>query len=402
MQKIKIQGSNDKIYDVEVDGSTYDCKCSGAKKTKCAHAVKAMDFFNNKFQGHIDLLLSAFHKEVRRCDYHKGMTWAYIIKKFCSDEDVKDLYLSICIEDTRNFHLYNCILNKWKELGQIKIAEMLLTSKKSWMIKSDINPALKMIEGYLLQAGPNVFVEDKIRRTLMNSESLAEWYACVFSIFMSNDRKPLALAFVDSLKNRMASSSRIPNRQEIKFLMSVKMGFHEMLSICELANKVWDMDMMSYFPIKEEYVKPNYIPKFEEYVFDNVTWLGRERLYKKWFSVKYGKKQPEGIDLRWSGLMVGVLWRFLTHEKDKSFESLKDASWEGLSSPSDDIVDGMYRLGGFLDKMFYGTVHFIHMKLDDDPIFVQIVKDNSEHEDLVRPKAFFESKVDGSWFRVGL
>lgn len=402
MQKIKIQGSNDKIYDVEVDGSANSCTCSGAKKTKCAHIVKAMDFFNNKFQGHIDLLFSAFHKEVRRCDYQRGMTWAYIIKKFSSDEEVKDLYLSICVEDTRNFHLYNCILNKWKELGQLKIAEMLLLSKKSWMVKSNLNPALKMIEGYLLQVGELVFPEDKIRRILMNSEDLVEWYACVFSAFASNNRKRMAMVFMDALKHRMSSSSRIPNRSEIKFLMSVKIGFHEMLSICELANRVWDLDMMSYFQIKDEYVKPNYIPKFEEYVFDNVTGLGRDRLYKKWFSVKFGKKQPEGIDLRWSGLMTGVLWRFFAHEKSKCFEGLKDVTWESLEKPQDDIIEGMHRVDGFLNKMFYGTVHFVNGRLDDDALFVQIVKDNDNHEDLVRPKAFFEGKVEGSWFRVGV
>lgn len=392
MGRLRIQASDsDKLYEVLSDNGVYQCGCSGyAANRYCAHVSKAKDFLDNGFKDNFENLQSAFQKEVRRGDYHKGMTWAHIIKKFWTDKQAKDFYLRVCFDETRNVELYNFIFNSWKDKGQLGIADLLLRSRKRWQSNHEWLP--EMTEGYLLQAGNNGFAEDKIRRTMLNSSKLSELYACVFTIFRSDEKGKLINAFKEALQNRMFSSQRIPNRQEVKFLLSVNIGFNELLAICEMACGYWDVSLNEYDPIDAAYIKPNYVPRFEDYIHDNATATGRDRLYNKWFKVRFGKKQPEGIDLRWSALAPGVIWRYCAN-KQCAGAGVKDAAWESIAV--DESLEGYRRVDACLYKMFYGTVHFCHGfdgKLDDDPFFMQVVKDNCEHEDLVRPRDFFGKK----------
>jgi len=302
--------------------------------------------------------------------------------------------LKICIEDTRNFDLYNLIINQWGVKGQIEIAKLLILSKKRWMNNKD-DWLEKLVKGYIAQIDDDHWPEDKVRRTIFNSSDLAEWYSCVFAVFNSDDRSKMIRAFVESLKNRMYSQTRLPNRNESKFLMATTLGFNELLALCDLGLGYWNSGMNEYMG-DEEYVKPNYIPKFQDYTHDNMTTTGKNRLYKHWFSIRFGKKQPPKIDMRWSGMMYGLLWRQLAFRKVKG--DLREIDWKEIE------VDGKFlelaqRLDGCLHKLFYGMVHFMNFRLDDDPLFTRIVSDCKGHEDLVRPVEFFGTKRDNVLFK---
>ena len=74
----------------------------------------------------------------------------------------------------------------------------------------------------------------------------------------------------------MYSQTRLPNRNESKFILSTTLGFNELLALCELGLGYWDSGLNEYMDA-EEYVKPNYIPKFQDYAHDNMTKIGKNQ-----------------------------------------------------------------------------------------------------------------------------
>jgi hypothetical protein len=70
------------------------------------------------------------------------------------------------------------------------------------------------------------------------------------------------------------------------------------------------------------------VPPFEDYVFDLHTRQGRARLRDSGSKVLPNKPMPAGLDLRWSGAQIGVIWRDLA--VTQGFTSLLDVPWEDV------------------------------------------------------------------------
>lgn len=364
---IRVQTQTGAVLEIHKNVSgLWECPCPGFRHDgKCSHTDKAESYDSNKFYKYRFDVTSAFHKEVRRCDQKLGITWARIMKQTQGATRVRDYCRGILFEETRNIDLLKALYIKWSDIDRIDLANLIIRSRKRWMDIYGFDCLKQQIDGYVLSISED-FARDRIIHAL-HTNSLVEWYAALFAMSSSEEKDSLHDIFVRIVNDRINDKS-IENIDEVKSVMELTdVGFHCKAAIAELATGNWCKNMNQYDePIPD--FKLGYIPRFEDYVFDCHSYSGVSRLTEKWFDIKPGHDMPEKIDMRWSGMLHGLLWRFEAYTQCSSrmkqfFDISFMCRWSDVRCRPD-VWSNMKRLDAWFYKSFHRKAFEKNGRLD--------------------------------------
>lgn len=276
--KVTVQGKK-RLHEIELG----NCSCG----RKCRYVKKVEDLFAGKLRWE---LMSALHKEIRRGDVEKAMHWAEWIVKIMSEFALRGYLKGIVFEETRSLELARLVVGnskRWREM-----VEKFCKVRKKWECRDD---------------------RDRFERE--KEEGEWEWEELVLR----------------------------DGRCRELFEMGFAEDWHAKRCAEEIAEGWWKEEWESE---GEGSPEPDgkgvedglFLRRFEDYVFDVHVWYGKVRLLKEWKKGKIGpeKKMPDGCDLRWTGSVLGCVWRMLAFEQfgweywRKNWEEVKweNGMWE--------------------------------------------------------------------------
>jgi hypothetical protein len=287
---------------------------------------------------------SALHKEIRRGNVVDAVRWARCLRATAGVSAVKDYCRRILFEETRNLAL----MRQWKSLRGLdyeKMVRSLAASKKKWELKCREGLFPTYLHAYRrAMEAFDIDTRDHALSALADSCNVSRLYQALWTARFRDFEEEAWKA----LCARPDVQGKFRDLQEIGFsrhkhyapkvLIEILTGHwveQEANHISEEASVVIDDDIPT-------------VPPFADYIYDNHTREGFARLSEHLFEIIPGEPQPEGIDVRWSGLLIGVLWR----ETIGRLGLLPDARWEEVL-----IHPAYWRAARKADKYYYRKLY---------------------------------------------
>lgn len=284
-------------------------------------------------------LRSALHKEIRRNDLNRVVQYARAIKHVKGKGELLRYARQVCFEETRNVELF-LRLKKGSSSNELDLVKELATSNKKWHIKSR--------EGFYslhLKAG----AECKLGRlpqvnfkSWLDNPNMLDGYRLWFSSWSSQE---LRTELIRHCK-QVAHGDNV-----YALLLEGNNGN----SLCHYSRKIFIEALFGAFNETWYHSQPSnevldqYVPAYEDYVFDNHTSIGISRLKGQGLINCFPMRElPRGVDLRYSGLLRGVLWRELIgREKDTTAIAWKDVVFTKEDWYNSCIADLLYYKDSF-------------------------------------------------------
>lgn len=282
----------------EVDISSSSCSCN---EFDCGHVKLAKGFAVHRARPYRWKLISAMHKEIRRGSFKRALFYAKWLRTQIYDETVLSYLQKIVFEETRN-------VNLCKEIKSCSSYEEAL-----YLIASSVKKWNRPF-------GIDVFL----------NEARAVFEGCNFPVDIAQDACPLSHeSHLDALRHywtyRWRDSDRSFRADYVDRLIS-KMTKARARNIVEHAVKISDYEVMAILeieygmcePSSDMYASESFDPSvdhentlymFEEYVDDLHTWHGKRLIKSQWKNIGPCKEMPSGLDMRFSGSILGSMWR---------------------------------------------------------------------------------------------
>lgn len=345
-------GGGEGAPDVEVEVATRRCSCAVASCWHLGVVRELVDKVGQEFQY---LATSALHKEVRRGDLVRAAQWGRVKAAYGGASKVKAYVSNIVLEETRNFDL---MLRYAKQGGHDphQVLAAVVGSRKKWELPGRVEAFSAYVQAYA-----NVFekVQAKftvapqvLRDVLLNSESLLELYEH-FWIVKLLQQPDLELVLWTALRDRSERcSDPIQAALGFKPYGGSCAGFYQAKMGCELVTGLYTPEMNAVDVLPAPILAPDVfsIPSMPSYVCDNHTRVGLKLLVPNLHRIEPGKPLPSGIDIRWSGLLRGVAWRYFAFAQFGM--GYKDLAWERVSIPFT-----TWRYVDLVDRFFYPRLY---------------------------------------------
>lgn len=350
---MNVQGMDGVFYQVDI-GDQVICNCYGFQKNNdCDHLRRAKGIYLNRSRFHRYLVMSAYHKEIRRCDVEKTVMWSYAFAALSGSKQPGSYAQKILFEESRNLDLYSKF--KRRQIEPMDVIRGITRSRKKWELGYLKNHIEDWFEGFVLYVSNRdkwdaIWVETLIEK-VRTFQTPAEAFELYF--FMREKKKDpkIVIFFLQCLEERAKQEK---NERLLWFLGLGELNqSYEFLVSLELAIGYWEEHANEYHPDIE--VNAHYIPRFEDYVYDCHNYQGIQRLLKHWGSIKPGLPTPElaRLDLRWSGQLLGIAWRFLCYQQYGSMQAGGvDIPWESVKFP-----DGLWPKLLLLDGTYYRSFY---------------------------------------------
>ena len=303
---------------------------------RAARAITT-DLVQRKGAGFRFVVRSAMHKEVRRGDAVAAVRWARLLGLIDGTSAVRQYARRILFEESRAVSL----LSVWKprDSAERRIRQ-LSAAAKAWSLP----------ERKRQRCGR--------RRLLAYSAALS-----APPLTPSQIDRALADPSLDTLY-RLMGRTRLAAEPAVKTalyegLLRVLPADSPLRAVSGAASDSWLIEVMietlvgvlgegthapESKPIDDRVLT---VPVLRPYVYDSHTRPGRVRLQRCLSSIAPGVPMPSGVDLRWSGMARGVLWRELAEEQGGT-----EQAWEAIEIP-DELWQAAHRLDGFYYERLY-------------------------------------------------
>jgi hypothetical protein len=282
-------------------------------------------------------LISAVHKEIRRCDVERGMALGFLFGVIYGFPRLKQYIKSIVLEESRDKMLLDFLSQRMKPEEVMSALHWFLATKKKWHLESRnkvyrVGYTLEMI----LDTDPIPFdsVFDLFRRSLISGDA-AESYRVFWGVLKNG------LMGDEGGWGELAKAVKDVFPEE-PYLT----GFHGIQSAIELSvsGDMWDGGTLGGVP--DGYTPPiKEYPVFRRYVFDRHTAIGKTMMLSNVDDLIANGGESKKVDLRWSGVTMGCVWREVAGQ---SFgpDDMRDRSWVQVEIPSD-----LWDMAVLLDRM---------------------------------------------------
>lgn len=328
---------------VEVDGgfewvslTAQHCTCDFFKTHRmCDHLKYAIELFQGKGRGNRFVLFSALHKEIRRGAVDKVLSWAWIILQNTQPDSLKKYLTRIHFEESRAIRLWNKIVG-----GNVNLFEHIVEFTqvhKKWEL-STLNPHIRNWHQGFVQfrnSGPITMLE--LGNRLSGVSNMNDVYEMYFQLKEQKQLRALAsqiLFKIGAEKNNGLLCALAVNCTKS----------YELMAALELTAGLHDMKADALKPIPKELNL--FLPKPQIYYYDIHTWLGARNLKQNWDACLSNENfQLGSVDLRWSGMVLGSLFREKATQVPKPLTSV---TWDEAKILSKDLNAAID-----LDKYFY-------------------------------------------------
>jgi len=343
---VPVRGQNGKLYEVDLENGL--CDCSGyAAKGRCNHSAIVSDIFNNSGKRFKWEIVSAFKKEVRRSDLEKAVMWGRCFARISGMKEAAIMSKELAYRESRNLNLFREI--KEGKLTDKEIIYKAIRSKKRWECDYLTNYLEDWIEGfrryYTHREDWNTYrnIGTVLRAFLSKCETPSEAYEVWFFV---NGNRQMLRPVLSMLYDRAIDDKN----EKLKDFLDLK---NTSIVACmiglELLVGCWSEEANEYHEDIE--ITEDYIPRFEDYIYDCDSPTGIKRLIKSWKKIEPQKPMAaeNKIDLRWSDQHFGLGWRFLGHRQYGSLrEAGDDIPWERVDFPM-----GMWSALTYMDSYFF-------------------------------------------------
>lgn len=353
---VKSFSGENEVYTVNVEEKTCTCPYFTKRGRKCKHIVLALAVHKNGGNLTEDMVLkamaiqrkpeivSAFHKSIRRGDGQAALYWGEFLELAKGKYYVNAYVKGIIFEETRNMKLPGLMVGDWRDN-----VKYLAASRKRWELKCRIK---NRIYERQLEARKRADELGSINELELNAIEIDNLDLAFELLYRSRNDKKTWTIFEDKIRHKVHNCVPMEVYKQLKGAVNmefaIEVGWGDLdFSECEEI----DMEKVNrWHPVK--ILAPDM--KFSDWVYDfHVS--GGARIIKNWPDIRPGKPLPKGVDLRWAGSAIGIMW------KEKAFEQYgmdyKKKRWEEVEIPDrlwrlmvneDDAV-----LGGVLQR--YGT-----------------------------------------------
>jgi hypothetical protein len=371
---IKVQSSDEsKFYDIDLEKQT--CVCEGFKAKKfCTHLHRSNDIY--KLHGKTERwnIMSQYHKEIRRCDLERGLMWARAFARISGSAQASGYCKNILFEETRNLDLYEKY--KTNSISEKEQIHGMILSRKKWELDYMKDHFLDWNKGFLTYyRNRDKWSAEYMVERMQSYQTPAEAYEILFFVSENKEADHNMLMVQGSTVEelfwvKMETKAIQENNERLKKYLSLKpTSYYGRMVALELGIGYWDEQANEYG--NDFNPEKNYLPSSREYAFDCHGIIGQSRLTKNWKEVDRASfTKSSKIDLRWSGMLFGIYWRF---ECYKQHGMLTDSN--GKDIPWDDVkLDPViWRETMLHDSFYYGK---FYQKLRDAGYSVPLVKED--------------------------
>lgn len=276
---------------------------------------------------------SAFHKELRRGDFERGLRFANWFALIHSDYTARNYCKGIVFEETRNLVLNETIGKTVAGHDLATVAAMMIGTKKKW--ESDVRGGPKVFDPYALSyvtavdkgAPTRAEAEDVFR----SSDDLYEMMEMCWRVFWI---KPIfddgESVIIDTFIERAARTGGDVERYS-KSVFNRK-SHHYQKIFCEMFAGLWDEKCNEFTKsdvVIDEAVMT--LPYLHTYVFDNHTRPGWTVYRHGLHRLLPGVPPPTKLDARFSGMTMGICWR--EYARAQFGDSFRNVAWESVEIP---------------------------------------------------------------------
>jgi len=276
--------------------------------------------------------LSCLHKEIRRSDLTKGMMWVDFYKQYTKPQTIVNYVTKILFEETKSLYLFEKF--RKKEITGMNAVNLMFRSRKKWELPYYQNHFVDWLDGfYEAENNKESLDEGWMKRRIMRFSDLVEAYKILY--FTRYHKKDAALqsVFWEKIEQRAVKEK---NERLLKFI-GLRPGdshYNRMMAL-ELTLGFWEDDAND-IRIKAQ---PDEYPGLyvEDYALDRHNYHGISRLLNNWGEVAPNKDFSEtGVDLRWTGQLSGIYWRFECYRQKGHLTSHtgEDVQWTDVTCGS--------------------------------------------------------------------
>lgn len=280
---------------------------------------------------------SAMHKEVRRGDGVAAVRWARLLGLIDGTASVRQYARRILFEESRALSL----LSVWKprDSAERRIRQLSATAKV-WSLPSRKQQRCgrRRLLAYTAALSAPPLTPSQIDRTL-ESANLDAMYRLMWRVQLAAE-PAVKTALREGLVRALPRSSGL---RAVTRAASDDWLIEVMLEA--LAGVQGEGSHAPEEPPLEDRVLT--VPVLRPYVYDSHTRPGRIRLQRCLSSIAPGALMPSGVDLRWSGMARGVLWREMAAEQGGT-----DQPWEAIEIPAE-LWQAAHLLDGFYSERLY-------------------------------------------------
>jgi hypothetical protein len=316
----------------EVDLAEGACTCSTPERP-CFHVLKAQDIHTEGCRRSRFEIVSALHKEIRRGDVEVAVYWADLLSKY-SESYVRNYARRIVGEETRNWTLFTMTLSPAAATHRDLVASVA-SSRKKWEHPNGYRFFEEQMRSYNRetydgQPWPEVLARLTLAVAHDNVSELYDAWTALDSTGQSEAADAMDVVLIAAAESRFPVIAGQPRAFLESYTKATKQDVWEArLSLVEMIAGAWDASM-NEFPYAAGTVPAfndgQVLRRFPPYVYDRHVRQGARRIEEHRDEIAPMKALPEGIDLRWSGQIEGVAWRYAAFAQFG--DQYRDVPWE--------------------------------------------------------------------------
>lgn len=263
-------------------------------------------------------LISAVHKEIRRCDVERGMAFGLLFGKVYGFPRLKAYIKNIILEETRDKALSDFMSARQDPAGVMDSLLWMIQTKKKWHLPTrhavyNVGYTNEMIVG-AKPIAPDV-AASMFREALNSHDPEAAYKALWGRVVASAEGDSSGISCLTKVVSEVYPDE------------SVFHGYHGVQAAIEVSAQpeTWAVGSMSQ-PKQLPYTEPSEYPEFKRYVFDRHTSTGMKWLKSTLPALLEVRGDSKVVDLRWSGVTMGCVWREVAGQSFTTDE-MKTMSW---------------------------------------------------------------------------
>lgn len=319
IDEVIVEGSQSgQSYRVSLRNGT--CSCSTPDKP-CAHMKRAVDVHQEKCKRSRFEFVSAMHKEIRKGDVKSALYWADLIGE-TNPHYVRFYVRQIGGEETRNNTLIWMMING--EGSYRDLVAAIAQSRKRWEAPSVCGVYKEAMRGWKRTKGARYGMMDPYELVRMTKGFIAReepkyLFDMLWAFLEREEPAPedavaqFRETLIEEVRRKKIALDRPETMIELHELKTKRDASEIEWMLVEALNGAWTEEMNDFVHSPTIEVEPHdgsYIKRVPNYAYDSHTVLGKSWLEKYGTKLRPGRPSPGPLDLRWSGQLIGVSWRY--------------------------------------------------------------------------------------------
>ena len=341
---------------------TEGCACGeDTPQEPCWHHKRALDLWGLRSGGMRFLAKSGFHKELRRGDLQQTLRWGRIAAYLHGSSWPKSYLKRILLEEGRSLSL----LESWQSLANLDWRDCVrkaVAMPKLWQIPAREGTFALFVEAYRATEEEAPFLTSSaLRHALQIAETSDDIWRVFWKAMRRKDRDGV-IWLVDALRPVAAELGGAASLFIEKNYWDIH-PFYGVKALIEIITGAWEAhaDRLNLTTLQQPIADDPHlvVPAITDYLYDCHEIRGQQRLKKQWDAIHPQRPLPKGIDLRWSGMLLGLCWReYAARQYPHDFTKRR---WEEVAIPSRVWQDAL-AADRFFFPRFYEQIAREHRK----------------------------------------